>query len=128
MLQARSAANLGVRDQRGRFPFPILFGSTVAHSVASQSKFSLPRVSGFTATDSNVDTVWPGGSEESMVGTLTQATQPMGVFIAESRGRCAFGCVVTEIEDEGIQRVDSFELSRECCPNPLPSSKQREIG
>ena len=63
-------------------------------------------LAGFTGTATSVDTVRPGGSEESMVGNVTQGSQPVRAVIVESReedGRCAFGCVGTKIEDEGVQ-------------------------
>ena len=106
ILRARGVGGLGVREQRGQHPFPSLKKSTVAENVASQSKCLLPRVSGFMATATSVDTVRPGRSEESMVVNVTQGRQPMRAVIVEweeEDGRCAFGCVVMEIENEGVQ-------------------------
>ena len=64
VLRARGVSRLGVREQGVRSPFPSYIGSTIFDIVASQSRFSLPTVSGLTETDARADTVWPGGNEE----------------------------------------------------------------
>ena len=48
LLRSWGVSGLGVREQRRRSSFPSLFGSTAADSVASQSTYWLPTMSGFT--------------------------------------------------------------------------------
>ena len=44
------------------------------------------------------------------------------------RGRCAFGCLSRKLKVKGHKKVDSFQLSREGCPNPIPPSNADEVG
>ena len=123
---ARGVGGLGVREQRGRSPFLSLFGYTVADAVPSQSRFSLPTMSGSTVTAASVDTVWPGGSEESVVGKLTQVTQVLGAVIVES-GEEYLTLAVLLIRT-GFRKVHSSKLSREGRLNPIPPRTQEECG
>ena len=57
LLCARSVDTLKVRGQPSRLPFPSVVRSVVGDSVATQLRFSVLNVSGFTGTAANEDAV-----------------------------------------------------------------------
>ena len=64
LLRACGVESLGGREQLVRSPCPSVIESTVADSLASQSVYSLPSVSGSWTTAVSVDNVGPGGVQQ----------------------------------------------------------------
>ena len=67
LLHARGAGNLDVRGQPSRSTLPSVVGSILADSVASQSRYSLPTISGLRFTFASGGTVQSGEMEQSAV-------------------------------------------------------------
>ena len=112
VLRARGVSSLSGCVKVGRSLFPSLFGSTVADSVASQSKVSVPFVSGFTATDAGVESVHPGGmSSQWLPIGHKYSNQKIFQYWVGSR-RYAFRCVVVEFEVDRIQDARSIQVFR----------------
>ena len=57
LLRALGTGNLGVRGQRGRFPFPCVVESFVGDPLASPSPYSSFTGSGFSSTVASDSTV-----------------------------------------------------------------------
>ena len=127
LLHSRGVGSLGGRGEVGRSPFPILYGSTIADSAVSQSENSPTTVSGFTATAANVDVVQAGGSELSTVAILSQRMQ-LTVAIIDESGIEDVPLVVLQrkLKTKESTKVDSFEVSREGRPDPIPPSNREE--
>ena len=121
ILRAQGHGGLGVRKHRRRSPFPSLFGSTVAGGVASQSNYSLPKVSSFLATAAKVDTVWLGWSEASVVGNLSQGTQLVqAVILKLERKICLW--LSWSLQTKGSKKIDLNQSSSDGSPNSIPPS------
>ena len=120
---ARGAESLGGCGEIGRSSFPSLIGSTVADTVASHSKYSLPTVSGFTTAVASVDTFRQGVTEGFMIANLTQGTQSMGGVIPESgEEEVPLAVLSRQLKKKVTKQVEALRLSGEGCPNPIPRS------
>ena len=73
LQRARGVSNLCAHDQQGRSLFPSVAECAVIDSVASQSRYSLPTVSGFKATNAK-----EGAAQADEAQRLAVADQPGG--------------------------------------------------
>ena len=119
MLRDGSACDLGVRGQPGCSTFSTVVGSAVGDSVASQSRSSLPAISGCTPR------VVSGGTAQS--GEVEQLTN-VPEIMSSNEDDVPMAALSRSLASKTEQKEVLFELSQHGRRNPIPASGRDEGG